>query len=106
MPLPYLGIFLVLLTVYLAFSVWLRLDSRYPILMALLLLVVAAVEDGLGRAALANSTAAYVFLLLAGGIVLLVVDHLREERPGDRTERPSAGDLGPPPAPREAADER
>ncbi len=106
MPLPYLEIFVGLLALYVACSAWLRLDSRYPIAMALLLLVTAAVEAGLGHASLANTTAGYVFLLLAGGIVLLVVDHLRERSAVGGRPRTSAAPSRPPTAPGETSDER
>ncbi len=106
MAVPYPEIFLALLAAYLLYSMWARLDSRYPIAMALGLLFVAALADGLGKAATANGYAEYVFFLLAGAIALLVVDHLRsetEETRGSGASGPGAL-LGPGPDP--PADER
>ncbi len=80
MALPYEAIFLGLLIAYMIYSQWIRLDSRYPIAGALLLLVVAAVADALGQSGAANTLAIYVFFLLAGGVLLLLLDHVREER--------------------------
>jgi hypothetical protein len=92
MAVPYPEIFLALLAAYLLYSMWARLDSRYPIAMALGLLFVAAVADGLGKAATASAYAEYVFFLLAGAIALLVVDHLRSEAP--RIPRPASSARG------------
>ncbi len=86
MTLPYTDLFLGLLAAYMVYSAWARLDSRYLIAGALVLLVAAAVVDAAGATAVANTLAVYVFLLLAGGVVLLLVDHVREER------RPSTAD--------------
>jgi len=78
---PYLLLFVVLLAVYLVYSAWVRLDPRYPIVAALALLIVTAVLDAAGESASSNTFAEYVFILLAGGIVLLLLDHARESRP-------------------------
>ncbi|MDE1881221.1 MAG: hypothetical protein KGI89_11830 [Euryarchaeota archaeon] len=72
--------FLALLLVYMVYSEWARLDSRCLVGAALLLLVVTAVVDAAGQTADANVLSEYVFFLLAGGVVLLLVDHVREER--------------------------
>jgi hypothetical protein len=89
MPPPYEYLFLGLLGAYMVYSVWARLDSRYPIAGALVLLVVAAITDAAGATAAANTLAVYVFFLLAGGVVLLLLDHVRDERrlpPAEPTE--------------------
>ncbi|MGP8078536.1 MAG: hypothetical protein ACLP78_07705 [Thermoplasmata archaeon] len=80
MNLPYFLAFLALLVGYMIYSVEARLDPRYPVGAALVLLVVAAVADALGSTASANTFLEYVFLLLTGGVVLLLVDHLRSGR--------------------------
>jgi hypothetical protein len=77
MDVPYTEIFVGLLLVYLAYSVWARLDGRYPIGAALALLVVTAVVDAAGNVSAANALAEYVFFLLAGGVVLLLIEHVR-----------------------------
>jgi hypothetical protein len=74
---PYLDLFLGLFAVYLVYSALVRLDARYPIGAALLLLVVAAVADAANAVDLANTLAEYVFCLLAGGVLLLLVEHVR-----------------------------
>jgi len=88
MDVPYTAIFLVLLLVYLAYSVWARLDGRYPIGAALALLVVTAVVDAAGDTNAANSLAEFVFFLLAGGVVLLLIEHVRD-RPSPAGAAPS-----------------
>jgi len=77
---PYVPVFLVLLLIYMVYSEWVRLDSRYLIGAALLLLAVTAVVDALGATGTANLLAEFVFFLLGGGVVLLLVDHVRERR--------------------------
>lgn len=99
MTFPYTDVFLGLLGAYMVYSVWARLDSRYLIAGALVLLVVAAIVDAAGATASANTIAVYVFFLLAGGVVLLLVDHVREERPARATG-------SEPPAPSESGGDR
>lgn len=77
---PYLVVFVGLLLVYMGYSVWAGLDARYPIAAALVLLVATAVVDALGNTATANTLAEYVFFLLGAGVVLLLIDHVREGR--------------------------
>jgi len=89
MDIPYTTIFVGLLLAYLVYSVWARLDGRYPIGAALVLLVVTAVVDAAGEVDAANSLAEYVFFLLAGGVVLLLIEHVR-----DRAGSPSANPSG------------
>jgi hypothetical protein len=103
--LPYLEIFLALFAVYLGFSVWMRLDARYPIAAALLLLVAAAVADAGGAVALANTLAEYVFVLLAGGVILLLIEHVRSPTPSSGPET-TGGDGGreTPPEPADEGD--
>jgi hypothetical protein len=74
---PYLEIFVGLLGVYLVVSAMSHLDPRYPIVAALLLLVSAGVADAANAVGLANTLAEFVFLLLGGGVVLLLVERLR-----------------------------
>jgi hypothetical protein len=88
MDVPYTTIFVGLLVVYLVYSVWAQLDGRYPIVAALILLVVTAVVDATGNVDAANSLAEYVFFLLAGGVVLLVVEQVRS-RPTAAATKPS-----------------
>jgi len=80
MDVPYSTIFVGLLLVYLVYSVWARLDGRYPIGAALVLLVATAVVDAAGNVDTANTLAEYVFFLLAGGVVLLVIEQVRDRR--------------------------
>jgi hypothetical protein len=104
MDIPYTPIFVGLLVVYLVYSVWAHLDGRYPIGAALALLVVTAVVDAAGDTAAANSLAEFVFFLLAGGVVLLLIEHVRD-RPRAQGEAASVGSStkGVPP---EASEER
>jgi hypothetical protein len=101
---PYVPIFLGLLLAYMVYSQWFRLDSRYPIAGALVLLVVTAVVDATGNLATANTLAEFVFFLLAAGVVLLLLDHARTARgsPEPSGSGPGPGEAEPP----EAAQER
>src|SRR5208282_1598478 len=103
MDIPYSTIFVGLLLAYLVYSVWARLDGRYPIVAALVLLVVTAVVDAAGNADAANSLAEYVFFLLAGGVVLLVIEQVRA-RPA-APSAPASGSPGAKGIPAEATDE-
>lgn len=85
MEFPYPLLFVVLLAGYLIYSVRTGLDPRYPIGGALVLLGAAAVAEAAGATGPANVLAEYVFLLLAGGVVLLLVDHLGAGRGSART---------------------
>ncbi len=77
MAFPYVPVFLALLLAYMVYSQWARLDSRFPIAGALVLLVAAALVDAAGDDPAANILAEFVFFLLAAGIVLLLLDHAR-----------------------------
>ncbi len=90
MTVPYSTVFLGLLLAYMIYSQWARLDSRLPIAAALGLLVITAIVDALGNVTIANVFAEYVFFLLAGGVVLLLADHVRESREADRGGSPQA----------------
>ncbi len=94
-PLPYLEIFLALFAIYLGYSAWTRLDARYPIFAALLMLVAAAVADAANAVDLANTLAEYVFCLLAGGVVLLLIEHLRTSGTPSHGAGGSAGSISP-----------
>lgn len=80
--------FLGLLGVYAVYSVWAKLDPRYPVAGGLALLVAAALVDAAGATATANTLATYVFYLLGAGVLLLLVDHVR-------TARRAAGSTAP-----------
>lgn len=79
-PFPYTELFVALLLAYMAYSVWVRLDARYPIAAALVLLVITAVVDALGATGPANTLAEFVFFLLGAGVVLLLIEHVRDGR--------------------------
>jgi hypothetical protein len=100
---PYLIAFLAIFAAYLVYSEWAGLDARIPIAGALALLVVTAVVDAAGDLATANTFAEYVFFLLAGGVALLLVEHLRDARRATRSAS-GRGLGGGPPA--EPSDER
>lgn len=88
MTFPYVPVFLGVLVLYMGYSEWVRLDSRYLVAGALVLLVATAIVDAAGATATANTLAEFVFFLLAGGVVLLLVDHVRD-RPRGRDEAPT-----------------
>jgi hypothetical protein len=99
MAFPYLAIFGVLLLLYMAYSLWERLDPRYLIGAGLVLLVATAITEAAGYATAANLLAEYVFFLLGGGVLLLLLDpFLRArgkvggsslQRPADAEEHPA-----------------
>jgi hypothetical protein len=88
MAFPYVLVFGVLLLGYMGFSVWERLDPRYPIGAALVLLVATALAQLLGALATADTLAEYVFLLLIAGVVLLLIDQVRPRRRGTGNPAP------------------
>ncbi len=100
MAFPLVELFLGLLVVYMLYSLWIGLDSRYPIVAALVLLVVTAVVDAAGDVNAANTLAEFVFFLLAGGVGLLLIDHVREARkaPSRRSRSARSGAAHPPTA--------
>jgi hypothetical protein len=77
MSFPYLAVFGILLLVYVGYSLWERLDPRYPIGAALVLLVATAITEAVGASPQADTLAEYVFLLLVGGVVLMLLDQVR-----------------------------
>lgn len=108
MALPFTYLFLGLLAAYMVFSEWQRIDSRYLIVGGLVLLVVAAIVDAAGATASANTIAVFVFLLLAGGVILLLVDHVRESPAAPATDGPrlEGGDGGTQNPPGDPSDQR
>lgn len=90
MTFPYVPAFLGVLVVYMVYSEWVRLDSRYLVAGALVLLVATALVDAAGDTGTANTLAEFVFFLLAGGVVLLLVDHVREGPHASAPVRPSS----------------
>lgn len=79
MAVSYTELFVGLLAAYALYSVWVRLDPRYPVAGALLLLVAAALSQAADATDAANRLAEFAFLLLAAGVLLLLIDHLRAE---------------------------
>lgn len=103
MGIPYDAVFLALLAVYLVYSVWQRVDSRYPIVAALVLLVITAIVDAAGASGEADTLAVFVFFLLAGGVLLLLIDSFRPGRLSESAPLPPPGSvpdapMGGPPA--------
>ena len=101
MTFPYVAAFLVLLLAYMVYSQWARLDSRYPIAAALLLLVGTAIVDASGAVGAADTLAEFVFFLLAAGVVLLLLDHARSARAASTASAPVAGHAEAPDPPEE-----
>lgn len=75
---PY--VFLGLLIVYMIYSQFARLDSRLPIAAGLVLLVFAGILDAAGAPDAANNVAVYVYFLIGAGVVLLLIDYVRDAR--------------------------
>lgn len=89
---PVYDLVLPLILLYLGYLVWTRQDGRYPIALALILLVAAAVSDALGAVDVANTLATFVFFLLAGGVVVLLIEHAREARTAPQAPEGRAGE--------------
>ena len=90
MTFPFVLVFLALLVAYMVYSQWAGLDSRYLVAGALVLLVATAVVDAAGEPSAADTLAEFVFFLLAGGVVLLLVDHVRGRDRDDAGPRESS----------------
>lgn len=101
MGLPAVPVFLVLLVAYTAYSWWSSLDPRYPLLAAFALLVACAGLAALGEVGVANTVAVFVFLLLGSGVLLMLLDRLRERR----RARDPGGDRAPSEMGRQPSDE-
>lgn len=89
MTFPFVDLFVALLVAYMIYSVWAATDARYLIGAALLVLLGAAIAEAAGRSTVAATLGEYVFLLLAGGVVLLLIEHARTDR--GRPAGPSGG---------------
>lgn len=79
MPTIELAALILFVTCIVVFAIF-RWEPRIPIAIALILLAATAIvndEDW------ANHFALYAFYLLAAGMVLLLVQHIRERRPKD-----------------------
>lgn len=87
---PYQEVFLVLLTVYVAYSIWARLDPLWPIYGALVVLGGAALAEGLGASNAGNELALDVIFLLMAGVALLAVE--RRRVPGGSAAGPAPSD--------------
>ncbi len=57
-----------------------RIDPRYLIALALILLISAAVESSTGNSVASNDIAIVFFYCLVGGVILLIVDDYRSSR--------------------------
>lgn len=75
--LPYQELFLGLLAVSVAYSLWSRWNPRWPVYGALLALAGAVVAQGLGASGAANQLALDVVFLLMAGVGLIAADRWR-----------------------------
>jgi hypothetical protein len=82
--------FLVVVIIYVDYSLHARFNPRYPILLAIVLLVAIAISEANGDDSGADLLSVYAFILLCGGFVLLVIDHFETEL----TKRPARGTRG------------
>jgi uncharacterized membrane protein YoaK (UPF0700 family) len=88
---PYVPVFIVLLVAYMVYSEWAGLDSRFVVVAAFVLLIVTAAAYAVGTIDLADSLAGFVVYLLAGGVVLVLVDEVRDGAPGRSRARWGSG---------------
>lgn len=89
MALPDYVVFIVVLSAYIWWSERAGLDSRYPFFMAIGLLVAGVLTEMSRDYAAALVLSEFVFFLIAGGIVTLIIDHLREALGAARLGGPS-----------------
>lgn len=80
-----------LLAGYLITSEWVGLDSRIPFAMASGVLAAAIVTYALGNRGASDAMAGYIFLLIAGGVILFLVDQARATRGVGTHSEPNAG---------------
>ena len=92
---PWDELVLPLIVAYLAYIVWTGQDGRYPIVLALILLLASAIADAVGDLSAANTLAVFVFYFLAGGVVVLLIEHVREVRRRPATGSPPRGGYSP-----------
>ena len=78
MAVPWTLVFVSLLVAYVISSEWSGLDSRYPIVLGLCVLLISAGFDAAGRPTTANILTEYAVLFLAAGVLLLIIDHFRD----------------------------
>jgi len=96
MTLPFEEIFIAIFAAYLIASGWAHLDSRYPIVLALCVMISDAIVDALGYVSAAATIAEYVVFLLVGGVILLAVDGVRDAlRDKPASELPVAAERRP-----------
>jgi uncharacterized membrane protein len=68
-----------LLLLYIPLSLKLKLDERYPIAVAIFLLILSAITLAQGFEERANLIAIYAYYFLVIGIILLFIDFLRNK---------------------------
>jgi uncharacterized membrane protein len=68
-----------LLLLYIPLSLKLKLDERYPIAVAIFLLILSAITLAQGFEERANRIAIYAYYFLVIGIILLFIDFLRNK---------------------------
>ena len=96
--------FVGLLLAYMAYSVWARLDPRYPVAGGVGLLIVAGIADASGAYSAAGVLGIYAFFLFGAGVLLLTIDTAR--KPRRETLVVPAGGVEPATERGEAPDER
>jgi hypothetical protein len=94
---PYQELFLVLLAVYVAYSVWARLNPLWPVYGALVALGVAALAEAVRATHAGDELALDVVFLLMAGVALLAVERWRSPV-GSGPGRPSSDPPGTDPA--------
>ena len=84
MDLPgYTVIFVVLLAVYDVYAFWARIDPRYPVFGALVLILLGAAASELRDPGTGEVLGIFGFLMLLAGAALLLFAPLRRPRPAE-----------------------
>ncbi len=95
MDAAFLALWLVIVSAYAGYSLWARLDPRYLLGAALLMVIAAAVLEALGDVAAANALAVDTFFAFLAGLVVLVLDRAISERRATRNLGRAAGPAEP-----------
>ncbi len=85
-----LNYYLVVVVIYFAVSVWLRLPAKMAIMVGLMLFTLATIIYAATMSELSNKFAIVAFYFLAAGVFLYLIEHLREYRrkgSGDKKDR-------------------
>lgn len=80
MSVSYLEVFVALLVLYCGWSWRVKLDPRYPVVLAVVIAVGAAALQILGNHPVAVTLTVFTVLLVIAGVALFLVEYVRDAR--------------------------